>query len=35
MSSLSTSAFKAIKSFLAAKSDIAMPAACSNSFVAA
>ena len=30
MSSLSTSAFKAIKSFLASKSDESMPVACSN-----
>ena len=33
MSSLSTSAFKAIKSFSAAKSDILIPVACSNSFL--
>ena len=32
MSSLSTSAFKAIKSLLAAKSDVSIPVACSNSF---
>ena len=32
MCSLSTSAFKAIESFLAAKSDISIPVACSNSF---
>ena len=32
MSSLSTSAFKGIKSFLAAKSDVSMPVACSNFF---
>ena len=32
MSSLSTSAFKAIKSFLAANSDVSTPVACSNSF---
>ena len=30
--SLSTSAFKATKSFLAAKSDVSTPVACSNSF---
>ena len=35
MSSLSTSAFKATKSFLAAKSDVSMPIACSNSFLEA
>ena len=29
---LSTSAFKAIKSVLEAKSDVSMPVACSNSF---
>ena len=33
MSSLSTSAFEVTKSFLAAKSDVSTPAACSNSFV--
>ena len=32
MSSLSTSAFKEIKSFLAVKSDVSMSVACSNSF---
>ena len=32
MSSLSTSAFTAIKSFLAAKSSLWMPVVCSNSF---
>ena len=32
MSYLSTSAFKAIKSILAAKADVSMPVACSNSF---
>ena len=32
MSNLSNSAFKAIKSSLAAKSDILMPAVCSNLF---
>ena len=35
MSSLSTSAFKAIKYFLAAKSNVSMPAACSNYFLVA
>ena len=32
MSNLSTSTVKAIKSFLAAKSDVSTPVACSNSF---
>ena len=32
MSNLSTTAFKAIKSFLAAKSDVSMPVVCFNSF---
>ena len=32
MSSLSASAFKAIKPFLAAKADVSMPVACCNSF---
>ena len=32
MCSLSTSAFKAMKSFLAAKLDVSMPVASSNSF---
>ena len=32
MSILSTSAFKAIKSFIAAASDVSTPVACSNSF---
>ena len=32
MSSLSTSASKAVKGFLAAKSDVSAPVACSNSF---
>ena len=32
MSGLSTSPFKALKSFLAAKSDVSMPAACSIYF---
>ena len=32
MSSLSPSAFKAMKSFLAATSDVSIPVACSNSF---
>ena len=32
MPSLSTSAFKAIKSFLAANSDVSTPVACSNPF---
>ena len=35
MSSLSTSAFNAIKSFLAAKSDVSIPVAWSNSFLVA
>ena len=35
MSSLSTSSFKAIKSFFAAKSDVSTHAACSYSFLAA
>ena len=32
MANLSTSAFKAIKPFLADKSDVSMPVACSNFF---
>ena len=35
MSSLSISTFKAIKSFLEAKSDVSTPVACSNSFLVA
>ena len=35
MFSVSTSAFKAIKSFLATKSDASMPVAYSNSFLVA
>ena len=35
MSNLSTSAFKAVKSFLAAKSDVSTPVAWSNSFLVA
>ena len=35
MSSLSTSTFKAIKSFLAAKSDVSTPVAWSNYFLIA
>ena len=34
MSSLSTAAFKAIKPFSAVKSDVPMPVACVNSFLA-
>ena len=32
MSNLQTSAFKAVKPFLAAKPDVSTPVACSNSF---
>ena len=32
MSNLQTSAFKAVKSLLAAKPDVSTPVACSNSF---
>ena len=35
MSSLSNSVFKAIKSFLAAKSDVSKPIACSRSILVA
>ena len=35
ISSLSTSAFKAIKSFLATKSDVSTPVACFNSILGA